>query len=101
MTWERGSGVIGGALQDGRVGCSVGWIGEGGSGRPGEKRLGFEPEFWRGDADQFSEPLPTLVELPTEGPHQLCLPNALPAQSQTHGPVASFVSPWWHLTHIW
>ena len=48
MTLERGRGVIGGAPQEGRAGRSVGWVGVGGSGRPGEKSLGFEPEFWGG-----------------------------------------------------
>lgn len=60
MTLERGRGVIGGAPQEGRAGRSVGWVGVGGSGRPGEESLGFEPEFWGGgDADQLAEPLPT------------------------------------------
>ena len=83
---------------------SVGWIGVGGSGRPGEKRLGFQPEFWEGRCrpagPTSSHPPGAVPPPPTEGPRQLCLPNRLPAQPQTHGPLASFLPPRWHLTHI-
>lgn len=100
LTLERGSSVIGGALQEDRVG----WIGVGGSGRPGEKRLGSEPEFWEGRCRPAgrtpSHPRGVIPPPPTEGPRQLCLPSTLPAQPQTHGPLASFLPPRWHLTHI-
>lgn len=83
MTLEQGSSVIGGALQEDRVG----WIGVGGSGRPGEKRLGFQPGFWEGRyrpaGPTPSQPRGVVPPPPTEGPRQLCLPSTLPAQPRT------------------
>lgn len=94
MTLERGRGVIGGAPQEGRAGRSVGWVGVGGSGRPGEKSLGFEPEFWGGEMQtSWLSPflLPTLVELypaplPTEGPISFAFQTLFPLSHRHTAP---------------
>lgn len=66
---------------------------EDGIGSARQKKLGFGLEVWRGCPDVWTgftsqwpcgpAPPPSLS---IEGPHQLCLPNALPSQSQTHRP---------------
>ena len=68
----------------------VGWIGVGGSGRPGEKRLGYQPEFWEGDADQLAQPLPTLLVLyprrPLRGPVSFAFQTLFPLSHRHTAP---------------